>query len=96
VRLVTDVLTDAGGGRILCEALGRPLIMLALVGGKDGKRMMAGLAYNYLEFPRPLAEGRLTDEEWRSNIYIAQPKLPARAAWDVPPTVPVSLPRAGN
>ena len=94
--LVTDVLTDAGEGRILCEALGRPLVMLALVGGKDGNRMVAGLAYNHFEFIQPLADGRLTDKEWQAKIYIPNPKLPARPSWNAPVTVPATLPRADD
>ena len=31
--LVTDILTDANAGSILCEALGRPYVMIAMVGG---------------------------------------------------------------
>ncbi|HEY1121336.1 MAG TPA: DUF3160 domain-containing protein, partial [Haloferula sp.] len=42
--LVTDIATDAASGKILCEALGRPFVMLAMVSGKDGQRMVAGLA----------------------------------------------------
>ena len=100
--LVTDVLTvtneedDGGGGAILCEALGRPLVMLAMVGGKDGQRMVVGLAYNHFEFPRLLAKGRLTDEQWRADIYIPQPKLPARPAWNAPITTPATLPRKSD
>jgi hypothetical protein len=94
--LVTDVLTDSAGGNILCEALGRPLVMLALVGGNDGKRMVAGLAYNHYEFPQALAKGRLTDEQWRANIYIPQPRLPARSSWKPPVTIPATLPHASN
>jgi len=94
--IVTDVLTDAGAGTILSEALGRPLVMLALVGGKDGQRMVVGLAYNHFEFARPMANGRLTDEEWQANIYIAQPMLPERSAWAAPVTVPASRPKAAD
>jgi hypothetical protein len=94
--IVTDVLTDVGTGTILCEALGRPLVMLALVGGKDGPRMVVGLAYNHFEFSRPLSHGRLTDEEWRADIYIPQPKLPPRPAWAAPITVPATRPRTAD
>ena len=86
--LVTDIATDAATGKILCEALGRPFVMLALVGGKDGQRMVAGLAYHHHEFARPLAAGRMTDEQWQAGIYQSKPKLPERAKWSVPVTRP--------
>lgn len=92
--IVTDVLTDAGDGKILCQALGRPLVMLAMVGGKDGCRMVTGLAYNHFEFIQPLADGRLTDKEWQAKIYIPNPKMPKRPSWNAPVTVPAPLTRA--
>jgi hypothetical protein len=90
--LVTDVLTDAASATILCEALGRPYVMIAMVGGKDGNRMVAGLAYNHFEFSRPLAEGRLTDEEWQAVIYTKKPELPAKTPWATPAVRPTALP----
>ena len=93
--LVTDVLTNTteeGGGSILCEALGRPLVMLAMVGGINGKRMVAGIAYNHFEFARPLADGRLTNEEWRADFYTPHPKPHAHAAWNASITTPSTLP----
>jgi hypothetical protein len=89
--LVTDIVTDAASGQILFQALGRPFVMLALVGGKDGARMVAGLAYHHHEFARPLSAGRMTDEEWRARIYRAEPKLPERAPWQVPVARPEPL-----
>jgi hypothetical protein len=86
--LVTDILTDAAAGSILYQALGRPLVMLALVGGPDGNRMVAGLAYNHREFTGPISEGRLTDEEWRERVYRKDPRIPAPAAWQVPVSMP--------
>jgi hypothetical protein len=86
--LVTDILTDLASGNILFQALGRPYVMLALVGGKDGNRMVAGLAYNYFEFAKPLAQGRLTDEDWQTRVYKASPDLPEKASWQTPSTRP--------
>lgn len=86
--LVTDIATDAASGQILFEALGRPVVMLALVGGKDGQRLVAGLAYSHHEFARPLSAGRMTDEEWQANVYRPEQKLPARGAWQAPLTRP--------
>jgi hypothetical protein len=86
--LAADVLTDADSGQILQEALGRPYVMLALVGGQDGNRMVVGLAYNHFEFTRRLDQGRLTDEEWKDCVYGAKPTLPAKAAWQSPGGAP--------
>ncbi len=82
--LVTDISTDAVSGNILFQALGRPFVMLALIGGKDGERMVAGLAYRHHEFAAPLSEGRMTDEQWRAQIYREDPKIIPRAPWQVP------------
>ena len=90
--MATDILTDANAGTILCEALGRPYVMIALVGGKDGNRMVAGLAYNHFEFSRPLAKGRLTDEEWQAKIYQPVPELPAKAPWKTAAVKPTTVP----
>ena len=90
--MVTDILTDASAGSILCEALGRPYVMLAMVGGKDGNRLVTGIAYNYYEFAQPLAQGRLTDEEWQAKIYIKSPKVPAKTPWCPPAVKPTVVP----
>ena len=90
--LVTDILTDVGADTVLCEALGRPYVMLAMVGGKDGNRLVAGLAYNHYEFSQPLGQGRLTDEEWQAKIYIKSPKLPAKTSWSLPAVMPTIVP----
>ncbi len=89
--LVTDVLTDASSGSVLQIALGRPYVMLALVGGNGGKRMVAGLAYNHFEFSRPLDAGRLSNEEWQQAIYQDQPVLPAKQKWHPPASTPLKL-----
>lgn len=86
--LVTDIATDAATGRILFQALGRPFVMLALVGGNDGDRMVAGLAYNHHEFSRPLSDGRMNNEEWRAGIYRPDPGPIERADWKAPVTRP--------
>lgn len=86
--LVTDLLTDAASGQIRFEGLGRPLVMLALVGGKDGNRLVTGLAYDHREFQGGIDKGRMTDEEWRESIYRAKPVLPDRSAWQWPLTLP--------
>jgi len=82
--LVTDILTDGASGQILFQALGRPFVMLALVGGRDGERMVAGVAYRHHEFAAPIAGGRLTNDEWRARIYRTDPEPIPRAPWQVP------------
>jgi hypothetical protein len=87
------VLTDAAEGTVLHQALGRPLVMIALVGGNGGNRMVAGLAYRHFEFSRPLTEGRLTDEEWQARIYQPKPDLPPAPKWHPALVVPVPIPQ---
>jgi len=43
-----------------------------------------------------MSSGRPTDEEWRANIYIEQPKLPERPAWAAPLTVPLTRPKTAD
>jgi len=86
--IVTDIATDGYTGQILFQALGRPFVMLALVGGADGDRMVAGLAYRHHEFSRAIDDGRMTNEEWRAGIYIPNPEPIPRAPWQAPVTHP--------
>ena len=86
--IVTDIATDATSGQILFQALGRPLVMLALFGDKDGNRMVAGMAYNHHEFSSPISAGRLTNEQWRARIHQKSPPSIPRATWQTPLTVP--------
>jgi hypothetical protein len=89
--LVTDIATDVAGGKILMEALGRPYVMLAIVGGQYGTRLTAGMAYNHTEFTRPLAQGRMNDEEWQKDFYTNKPKQLTKPAWHPPVSQPVRL-----
>lgn len=88
--LVTDVFTDGGSGRALHEALGQPCLMLALVGDKPNTRVVTGVAYRHFEFARSM-DTRMTDEEWKKEVYQPNAKLPARAGWAVPVFAPASL-----
>jgi hypothetical protein len=90
--LATDILTDSTSEQILFEALGRPFVMLALVGGAEGNRLTAGLAFRHFEFSGPLSAGRLTDEEWQAKVYVPRPDLPPRQPWLLPVTVPEPAP----
>ena len=82
--IVTDISTDVASGRILFQSLGRPFVMLALVGGRDGERMIAGVAYRHHEFAASIVDGRMTNEEWRARIYRPSPEILPRAPWQVP------------
>lgn len=89
--LVTDIATDVAGGKILMEALGRPYIMLAIVGGTHGTRLTAGVAFNHTEFTRSIAQGRMNDEEWQKDFYTNKPKQLSKPAWHPPVSLPVRL-----
>ncbi len=81
--LITDVHTDAYHGEVLQEALGRPCVLIALVGNENTPRLVAGMAYQHFEFTGP-QDKRATDEEWRAKVYAAKPELPPRAKWALP------------
>lgn len=83
VAIITDVHTDAYSHQVLQEALGRPCIMIALVGNENTPRLVAGMAYQHFEYVGPL-DKRATDEEWRAKVYADKPQLPERAKWAVP------------
>lgn len=94
VALVTDIATDMTTSKILMEALGRPYVMLAIVGGRDGTRLTAGLAYNHHEFTRTLDEGRMTDAEWQEGFYTTTPKSLPKPAWHPLVAKPVRVKKA--
>ncbi len=94
--IVTDVATDAGGGEIRFLSLCRPLVIIALVNTREGPRMVAGLAYNFLEFDGALSVGRMTDAEWQEKVYRPEPETPVRGAWQVPITRPASAAGSGE
>ena len=81
--VVTDIMTDGGGGRVLQIGTGRPLLMLALVAHEATPRLVLGTAYDAHEFIGPAAR-RLTDEEWRKGLYGEEPKSRQRPSWAVP------------
>lgn len=81
--LITDVHTDAYHNEVLQEALGRPCVLMALVGTEKTPRLVAGMAYQHFEFTGP-QDKRATDEEWRAKVYAPKPELPPRAKWAVP------------
>jgi hypothetical protein len=81
--LITDVHTDAYSNQVLQDALGRPCVLIALVGNENTPRLVTGMAYQHFEFTGP-QDQRATDEEWRAKVYAAKPELPPRAKWALP------------
>ncbi len=81
--IVADIQTNAQDGEVLYQALGRPHLILALVGDGGVNRLVAGTAYDYYEFTRPLQK-RLTDDDWRKKFYTLDPEPQEKPAWTVP------------
>lgn len=82
--IVADIQTNVRESKVLYEALGRPYLILALVGDSGMNRLVAGTAYDHYEFTLPLHE-RLTDEAWRKKFYAIDPEPPSKPDWAVPP-----------
>lgn len=82
--IVADIQTNVRESKVLYEALGRPYLILALVGDSGMNRLVAGTAYDHYEFTLPLQE-RLTDEAWRKKFYAIDPEPPSKPDWAVPP-----------
>lgn len=87
VALIADIHTDALQGQILYEATGKPYVMLAFVENEGAPRLTVGVAYNHYEFTAPLGGNRLTDEDWRAEVYNPQGTLPEKNFWYLPITV---------
>jgi hypothetical protein len=70
MALVSDAATDALAGRVLQVATGTPRRLYVYVDDKhSGPRVTVGYVYSFYEFERSLAEGRMTDEEWKALVY---------------------------
>ncbi len=82
--IVADIQTNVQKGEVLYQGLGRPYLILALVGDAGLNRLVAGTACDYYEFVQPLQE-RLTDEEWRKKFYAIDPEPQPKPDWTVPP-----------
>lgn len=80
VALIADIHTDALGGHILYEAVGRPYLMLAVIGEGADARLASGVAYNHYELAGPLAE-RLGDEDWKARVYERAEPAPVKNFW---------------
>lgn len=81
--IVADIQTNVQESKVLYQGLGRPNLLLALVGDAGMNRLVAGTAYDYYEFTLPL-EGRLGDEEWRKKFYRVDPEPQLKPKWTVP------------
>ncbi len=82
--IVADIQTNVLEGKILYQGLGRPYLILALVGDAGINRLVAGTAYDYYEFTEPIQE-RLSDEDWRKRFYTLAPEPQAKPSWTLPP-----------
>lgn len=78
--LIADVHTDFVGGKILYEAIGRPMKIYVLISDKAGTRITRGLTYSYYEFTNPL-EKRMTDEDWQGIVYEKKGTIPDMPKW---------------
>ena len=78
--IVADIQTNVEEGKVLYQGLGRPYLILALVGDAGMNRLVAGTAYDYYEFTLPLQE-RLGDEEWRKKFYSLKPEPQTKPNW---------------
>jgi hypothetical protein len=75
MAMIADVHTDALAGQVLEVGTGIPLrIHVALNDGQGGKRIATGYTYNYYEFTHPMND-RLTDEQWKAQVYAADANL---------------------
>ena len=79
--LVADVHTDALTQHVLYEATGQPYLMLAIVSNGNSPRLTAGVAYSHYEFTGPLGGNRMTDEDWKKEVYGTPPQLPPVNFW---------------
>ena len=70
MALVADVASDYFEGRVLEAASGKPQRIYVYVNdASGGARITRGYIFSYYEFVRSLAEGRMTDEEWKKIVY---------------------------
>ncbi len=83
VALVADIHTDGFRDTVLYEGIGRPYLMLALVGNEKSPRLTLGLVFNHYEFNGKLGK-RITDEDWKQQVYAAPPRTPEKNAWYKP------------
>jgi hypothetical protein len=70
IACVSDIATDTLEWRVLYTATGTPRRLYVFVNDKwGGPRVTIGYTYSTYEFERPLAEGRVMDEDWRKLVY---------------------------
>ena len=78
--IIADVYTDGWKKEILYEAIGKPYVMLALVGNEGTSRLTIGVSFNDYEFTAPLVS-RLSDSDWQDTVYLHPEKLPPKNFW---------------
>jgi len=66
--VIADVHTDANSMTVLEEGVGYPYAMYVLCSIEGRIMLTKGAGFSYYEFTQPLAQGRLTDEEWRDLL----------------------------
>jgi ankyrin repeat protein len=78
--LVADIQTDAKTGRILYESIGKPYVMIVLIGNENHPRLTIGAAFNHYEFTKPLAN-RMSDSDWQQIVYEKSEAPPTKNFW---------------
>jgi hypothetical protein len=68
MALVSDVHTDALGGRVLEAGIGTPQEIYVHVNDQNGNRVCIGYVFSYYEFEQPM-DARMKDEDWRNRVY---------------------------
>ncbi|MDR3331826.1 MAG: DUF3160 domain-containing protein [Synergistaceae bacterium] len=70
MAIVADAATDHLNGLAIYAATGTPRKIYVFVNdASGGPRIARGYIYSYYEFASPLANGRMTDDEWRDMVY---------------------------
>lgn len=75
---VADVHTDPTNGEVLQVGVGDVTFLVAAIDNEGDKMVYVGPMSSYYEFRQP-AQGRMTDEEWRTKAESFD--FPARPAW---------------
>ena len=79
---ISTVASDRLANRALHVGLARPRAIYVIVDYGGKLQLARGGVMSYREFWRPLAKGRLTDQEWRK--IISEGKAPGPPAWIAP------------
>ncbi len=80
--VVSDVHTDPKSNTCLEEGVGPVRFIIVVVPSEHGLVACIGPVFCHYEFVRPLSEGRLTDEEWKTMLDDGSAPEPAPWAQD--------------